>query len=101
MNLIIFFNDIENVLIFSDDIEWTKTVFRDEKFHIIENEPDYMDLYIMSMCTNNIIANSTFSWWAAWLNKNPDKIVISPKQWFSDEYEHSVEDSIPNSWIKI
>lgn len=100
-NALLFFNDIENVLIFSDDIEWTKTVFRDEKFHIIENEPDYMDLYIMSMCTNNIIANSTFSWWAAWLNKNPDKIVISPKQWFSDEYEHSVEDLIPNSWIKI
>ena len=100
-NALLFFNDIENVLIFSDDIEWTKTVFKDEKFHIIENEPDYMDLYIMSMCTNNIIANSTFSWWAAWLNKNPDKIVISPKQWFSDGYEHSIDDLIPNSWIKI
>lgn len=98
---LLFFDDIENVLVFSDDIEWTKGVFKDSKFHIVSGEPDYMDLYIMSMCTNNIIANSTFSWWAAWLNKNPDKLIISPKQWFVDEYEHNVDDLIPNSWIKI
>lgn len=98
---LLFFHDIKNVLVFSDDMEWTKKTFTDKNFHIIEGEPDYMDLYIMSMCTNNIISNSTFSWWAAWLNKNPDKLVISPKQWFADEYEHNIDDLIPNSWIKI
>lgn len=98
---LLFFHDISNVLVFSDDIPWVKETFVDKNFHIIENEPDYMDMYIMSMCTHNIIPNSTFSWWAAWMNRNPDKLVITPKQWFSDEYEHNIDDLIPNSWIKI
>jgi hypothetical protein len=98
---LLFFHDIKNVLVFSDDIEWTKTTFVDKNFKIIEGEPDYMDLYIMSMCTNNIIANSTFSWWAAWLNKNPDKLVIAPKNWFSDDYEHDIDELIPKSWITL
>lgn len=98
---LLFFHDISNVLVFSDDIAWVKETFIDKNFHIIENEPDYMDMYIMSMCTHNIIPNSTFGWWAAWMNKNPDKLVITPKKWFSDEYEHNIDDLIPNSWIKI
>lgn len=98
---LLFFHDVKNVLVFSDDIEWVKTTFVDKNFHIIEGESDFMDLYLMSMCTNNIISNSTFGWWAAWLNKNPDKLVITPKKWFSDDYEHNIEDLIPNSWIQI
>lgn len=98
---LMFFHDISNVLVFSDDIPWVKETFVDKNFHIIEDEPDYMDMYIMSMCTNHIISNSTFGWWAAWMNKNPDKLVITPNKWFSDDYEHNIDDLIPNSWIRI
>ena len=60
-----------------------------------------MDLYIMSQCKNNIIANSTFSWWAAWLNKNENKKVIAPKTWFGPKINHNTSDLIPNNWEKI
>jgi hypothetical protein len=100
-NALLFFNDVKNVIILTDDIGWTKKVFIDKKFHIIENEPDYIDLYIMSMCSHNIIANSAFSWWGAWLNKNPDKLVIAPKEWLNKEYEYNIDDLIPESWIKL
>lgn len=63
-------------LIFSDDINWCKTVFPNdmpEKFKFIEGNTDYEDLILMSTCKNNIICNSTFSWWAAWLNQNLEK----------------------------
>lgn len=76
-------------LIFSDDIEWCVNNFDFiEKKTFIKNEKDYEDLYLMSMCNNNIIANSTFSWWGAWLNKNQDKIIITPKTWFGPKYSH-------------
>lgn len=58
----------------------------------------------MSSCSHNIIANSTFSWWAAWLNKNPDKIIISPKfnNWFGKTYDcHDTSTIIPNTWIQV
>lgn len=54
----------------------------------------------MSKCKHNIIANSSFSWWGAWLNKNHEKIVISPKEWFADDVVSS-QDIIPEKWIKI
>ena len=55
----------------------------------------------MSQCDHNIIANSTFSWWGAWLNKNSRKIIISPKIWFKDERMNNEQNIIPESWIKI
>jgi hypothetical protein len=53
------------------------------------------------MCENNIIANSTFSWWGAWLNRNNSKTVIAPKQWYNDHVEHDIEDLIPKGWLVI
>lgn len=93
-------------LIFSDDIQWCKDNFPDmpEKFRFIEGNKDYEDLYIMSRCRNNIICNSTFSWWGAWLNKNPEKKIISPiyTKWFGSAYsQHDTKDIIPESWIQI
>jgi hypothetical protein len=100
-NALLQFPDIENIIILTDDKEWTRKVFNDVKFHLIENESDYIDLYIMSMCSNNIIANSTFSWWGAWLNKNNSKTVVAPKQWYNDHVEHDIDDLIPKGWFII
>lgn len=91
-------------LIFSDDIAWCKENFPDlpEKFIFVEGNKDYEDLYIMSHCKNNIICNSTFSWWGAWLNNNPDKKVIAPSKWFGSALEgHNTDDLYCEGWIKI
>ena len=93
-------------LIFSDDIQWCKDNFPDmpEKFVFIEENKDYEDLYIMSHCNNNIICNSTFSWWGAWLNNNSEKIVISPSSnnWFGPAMNnYNTKDIIPEKWIQI
>ena len=91
-------------LIFSDDIEWCKNNFPKipNKFYFIEGNKDYEDLYIMSKCKNNIICNSTFSWWGAWLNKNDNKIVVAPSNWFGKAYNnHNTEDLYCDNWIKI
>jgi len=76
-------------LIFSDDIEWCKLNFDflENKIFITDNT-DFQDLYLMSKCDDNIIANSTFSWWGAWLNPNPNKKVIAPKIWFGNFYSN-------------
>ena len=55
----------------------------------------------MSQCKNNIIANSCFSWWCAWLNNNKDKKVIAPKLWFGNSLGHNTSDLLPEQWIKI
>ena len=90
-------------LIFSDDIEWCKENFSrlPYNFKYIEGNPDYVDLYLMSMCENNIIANSSFSWWGSWLNTNDLKLVISPKVWFGSSSPHNDCDIIPFEWTRI
>jgi len=72
--------------IFSDDITWTKTNLKiDNAIYINHKTIPHEDLYLMSLCKHNITANSSFSWWAAWLNQNSNKIVIAPKQWFIEK----------------
>jgi hypothetical protein len=95
---------IENpcFFIFSDDIEWCKIQFSylPEKTFIDWNRNfnSYKDMHLMSLCKYNIIANSSFSWWAAWLNNYPQKIVIAPRLWFNDRQDLSY---VPPSWIKV
>ena len=91
-------------LIFSDDISWCKQNFPDlpEKFKFIEGNNDHEDLLLQSLCKNNIIANSTFSWWAAWLNANVDKKIIIPKEWFGSANSHfNIDDLYCENWIKL
>lgn len=88
---------------FSDDIEWVKKEFGESHdFKYISNQKleDYEELILMSFCVNNIIANSSFSWWGAYLNKNPTKIVISPKKWVNITPDPH-PNIIPEGWIKI
>ena len=97
------FSDFQ-LIFFSDDSEWVK-----EKFEILpypklfidhnKGENNWKDMFLMSSCSHNIIANSSFSWWAAWLNNNPNKTVIAPKNWFATEIE--TDDLIPDQWIRL
>lgn len=91
--------------VFSDDIEWVKenftldhpvTYVSDGHMRISSTE----EFVLMSHCKHTVSANSSFSWWAGWLNKNPSKIVIFPQKWFKDESRNS-PDLIPSSWITI
>lgn len=93
--------DSKKYLIFSDDIAWCKANFGGSNITFIENNPPAVDLAIMLGCEHNIIANSSFSWWGAYLNKNPSKIVIAPKNWFGPKLSHNTKDLLPEEWIKI
>lgn len=89
-------------LVFSDNIEWCKNVFKNINFHIVDGEQDYIDLYIMSLCKNNIIANSSFSWWGSYLNKNENKKIIAPSPWFGQAYNNwKTDDIYCSKMIKI
>jgi len=94
-------------IILSDDMEWCKqNINRDKfkkcKFDYSEGRADEKDMEVMSCCEHNIIANSSFSWWGAWMNRNPNKIVIAPSVWFGEGNKHlNISDLIPNNWIKL
>lgn len=90
-----------NILLFSDDIEWCKENIKFNNITYIEGETNIVDMYIMSLCTHNIIANSSFSWWGAWLNENKNKKVIAPLNWFGPGSSFYTGDIIPEKWIKI
>ena len=88
-------------IIFSDDILWCKLNFPlDQKYIFVEGNKDYEDLYLMSMCDHNIIANSSFSWWAAWLNNNDNKRVVAPKRWFGPaKAQLNTKDLYCEGWV--
>lgn len=88
--------------IFSDDIAWAEENIRVDKSYFIgwnNGERSYMDMQLMSNCRHNIIANSSFSWWGAWLNKYAEKIVMAPQRWMPELDEAT--DVLPKEWILI
>ena len=89
-------------LIFSDDIDYAKELFgQQENIVYIEGNDPAVDMCMMTMCDHNVIANSSFSWWGAWLNTNTNKKVVAPKKWFGPAYKgiHDTKDLYPQSWI--
>jgi hypothetical protein len=100
------FDTDRNIIVFSDDPTWCnqQELFSDDRFMISENTDNRVDLCLMSLCDDFIIANSSFSWWGAWLSTNKDKKVFAPSQWFGKEgytKDHDTKDLIPDSWTKI
>ncbi len=108
-----YFNGIEiirsktpdaKIFYFSDDTEWVKKELMPVYPGVLVSENisknHYHDFYLMQSCSHQITANSSFSWWAAWLNPNPEKIVIAPKKWFNNA-PYDTSDLIPESWNRI
>lgn len=93
--------------IFSEDFEWIKENLNFGVYPVTyidwnKGKDSYIDMQLMSLCKHNIIANSSFSWWAAWLNSNTNKIVIAPSTWFqSEEKNQLLNDFYPKGWMKI
>lgn len=87
--------------LFSDDIELAKSYFRDDKITYVDNNPEipgYIDMYLMSLCKHHIIANSSFSWWGAWLGQKEDSIIIAPEKWLRDMLSLDI---VPSDWVKL
>lgn len=85
----------------SDDKNWCSETFKDIDCLISPFNDEIEDLVLMINCEHNIIANSSFSWWGAYLNQNHNKVIIGPKKWFGPGGPQDQEDTIPDSWIKI
>jgi hypothetical protein len=90
--------------IFTDDPDWVSHAFpRAHPWRVIEDwagKPAWVDMWLMSQCSHHIVANSSYSWWGAWLNPSPDKLVVAPARWFKDA-PHDTTDLIPASWLRV
>ena len=106
------FDDSLPVVVFSDSIDWVKEqpFFQGDRFMFSEPEDKhsdgalvpYLDMCLMSLCDHAIIANSSMSWWGAWLIKNPNKKVIAPSMWFGSDYaDKDTKDLYCESWKKF
>ena len=88
---------------FSDDMNWVRANFNSSKKYIYVDHnfgaESYVDMQLMAECKHNVIANSSFSWWGAWLNDNSNKIVITPKNWFTDN--RPTIGLVPPTWISL
>lgn len=104
-----YFDSRTKFVVCSDDVQWCKKHFSGEEFIFIEGELDIIDLHVMSRCSHNIIANSSFSWWSAWLNDNATKRVLAPMSWFPGTRpstaggpgHRKICDLLPETWITI
>lgn len=89
----------------SNNLEYAQHNIPTEGKNVIflKDEPHYIDLFLLSLCKHNIISNSSFGWWAAWLNQNPDKIVVATQLWIDPKWHYMtpVDDVWPESWIRI
>lgn len=90
----------------SDDIPWCKANFERlqpaASFTYSEGNPPLQDVVLLSCCEHHISSSSTFGWWGAWLNKNEDKIIVTPKEWFVEGHGGlNTKDIIPEKWIKL
>lgn len=89
--------------VFSDDIEWCRKSLKlsSPAVYVDHNGFDkgYEDMRLMSQCRHNIVANSTFSWWAAWLNNNKENLVYAPQKWFTEK-KYNIDDIIPAKWVR-
>jgi len=91
------------LFVFSDDIAWVKQNIKTKDTIFFVSSPqikDFEEMYLISICKHNIIANSSFSWWGAWLNKNSNKVIVAPKKWVVDP-SVDTKDICPSSWVRI
>lgn len=89
--------------VFSDDTPWCKEFFTAPNYHVVEQDAEAIEIHAMSRCAHGIIANSSYSWWSAWLgdwNKPSHRTVIAPKRWFN-EAPLDARDIVPARWVKI
>lgn len=96
------FGDVQ-FLVLTNDVQWVKENMHRENFIYVSdylkyNYPDWYEMFLMTKCNHNILANSTFSWWGAYLNKHNDKVIVTPPRWSNE----NISDNIwPRSWIRI
>lgn len=93
--------DYNKLYVFSDEIDWCKTNLKFKNMVFMEGRSGIEDMRLMSFCKHNVIANSSFSWWAAWLNQNPYKKIVAPKNWFGAQANLNASDIVPAEWITI
>lgn len=95
---------LSSLFVFSDDLAWARTHLRfDYPATFVDvhgADEGHKDMHLMAACRHQIIANSSFSWWAAWLNVNPAKIVIAPRRWFRSN-EMNTRDLLPEGWVRL
>lgn len=88
-----------NFIFVSDDMEWVKENFKGENIWYSNFTDEINDFLLMVYSDNIVISNSSFSWWGAYLNKNPNKTIIAPKNWFGPKGPKDIKDIIPNNWL--
>lgn len=99
------FQEDTSFLVFSDDHAWCEEnlpkIRKRENLHFVKGHSSAVDMCLMSRCDSHIIANSSFSWWGAWLNPDPEKIVIAPKNWFGPAGPKNHDGIYCDGWIRL
>lgn len=87
--------------VFTQDTEWAQENFKGNDYEFIQGNSAIDDMLLISFCKNQIIANSTFSWWGAWLNQQENKVVVAPKKWYKGLRNKQTHALFPNTWIRL